>query len=119
MAIKEVIDDYKEWQQLTGGSGFFNYLFGSNNNPSSSGGGHSRNAKGTPYWQGGLTWVGEEGPELVDLPTGSRIYNNQQSTSIGGNTYNVNMNMDMSKMKSINDVVDAVEGLKTSAGCVR
>ena len=119
LAIKEVIDDYKEWQQLTGGSGFFNYLFGSNNNPSSSGGGHSRNAKGTPYWQGGLTWVGEEGPELVDLPTGSRIYNNQQSTSIGGNTYNVSMNMDMSRMKSINDVVEAVEGLKTSAGCKR
>ena len=120
LAIKEVIDDYKEWQQLTGNSGFFNYLFGSNNNPSSGGGGgHSRNAKGTPYWQGGLTWVGEEGPELVDLPTGSRIYNNQQSTSIGGNTYNVNMNMDMSRMKSINDVVEAVEGLKTSAGCTR
>ena len=119
LAIKEVIDDYKEWQQLTGNSGFFNYLFGSNNNPSSSGGGHSRNAKGTPYWQGGLTWVGEEGPELVDLPTGSRIYNNQQSTSIGGNTYNVSMNMDMSRMKSINDVVNAVEGLKTSAGCKR
>ena len=120
LAIKAVIDDYKEWQQLTGGSGFFNYLFGSNNNPSQrSGGGHSRNAKGTPYWQGGLTWVGEEGPELVDLPTGSRIYNNQQSTSIGGNTYNVNMNMDMSRMKSINDVVEAVEGLKTSAGCTR
>ena len=120
LAIKEVIDDYKEWQQLTGNSGFFNYLFGSNNNPSSGGGGgHSRNAKGTPYWQGGLTWVGEEGPELVDLPTGSRIYNNQQSTSIGGNTYNVSMNMDMSRMKSINDVVNAVEGLKTSAGCKR
>lgn len=120
LAIKEVIDDYKEWQQLTGNSGFFNYLFGSNNNPSQgSGGGHSRNAKGTPYWQGGLTWVGEEGPELVDLPTGSRIYNNQQSTSIGGNTYNVSMNMDMSRMKSINDVVEAVEGLKTSAGCKR
>lgn len=120
LAIKEVIDDYKEWQQLTGNSGFFNYLFGSNNNPSSGGGGgHSRNAKGTPYWQGGLTWVGEEGPELVDIPTGSRIYNNQQSTSIGGNTYNVSMNMDMSRMKSINDVVEAVEGLKTSAGCKR
>src|SRR3546814_14104595 len=26
------------------------------------------NAKGTPYWKGGMTWVGERGPELVDLP---------------------------------------------------
>lgn len=32
------------------------------------------NAKGTSFWRGGLTWVGEEGPEIVDLPTGSRIY---------------------------------------------
>ena len=119
LAIKEVIDLYNQWKQATGGDGFFNFLFDKGDNSGSGGGGHSRNAHGTPYWQGGLTWVGEEGPELVEIPTGSRIYNNKQSTSIGGNTYNVSMNMDMSRMKSINDVVNAVEGLKTSAGCVR
>lgn len=120
LAIKELIDLYNQWKQATGGDGFFNFLFDDGSGQTKSGGGgHSRNAHGTPYWQGGLTWVGEEGPELVEIPTGSRIYNNKQSTSIGGNTYNVNMNMDMSRMKSINDVVNAVEGLKTSAGCVR
>lgn len=31
------------------------------------------NARGTKYWKGGTTLVGEEGPEIVDLPQGSRI----------------------------------------------
>ena len=40
------------------------------------------NAMGTQYWRGGPTWVGELGPELVDLPKGSRIYSNQESQQI-------------------------------------
>ncbi|WP_052628209.1 hypothetical protein [Sphingobium sp. YBL2] len=32
------------------------------------------NAVGTPYWSGGMTYVGEHGRELVDLPRGSRIF---------------------------------------------
>ena len=40
------------------------------------------NAGGTPNWRGGLTWVGESGPELVALPRGSRIYSNQDSQQI-------------------------------------
>ncbi len=47
------------------------------------------NAAGTDYWGGGLTWVGEEGPELVDLPAGSTIYSNEESASFGGNTYQI------------------------------
>ena len=31
------------------------------------------NAAGTPYWSGGATWVGENGPEIVNLPGGSRV----------------------------------------------
>src|SRR3546814_2047314 len=37
------------------------------------------NAKGTPYWKGGMTWVGERGPELVDLPRGSAVYPRERS----------------------------------------
>lgn len=40
------------------------------------------NAGGTDNWRGGLTWVGEAGPELVALPQGSRIYNAQESRSM-------------------------------------
>lgn len=33
-----------------------------------------RNARGTSNWRGGVTLVGEEGPELVALPSGSAIH---------------------------------------------
>ena len=42
------------------------------------------NATGTNYWQGGLTWVGEFGPELVQLPRGTEILNRRESTQTGG-----------------------------------
>lgn len=44
------------------------------------------NAAGDANWRGGLTWVGEAGPELVSLPRGSQIYSNQESRSVGGGT---------------------------------
>ena len=116
LAIKKVVDTYREWRELTGGS-FGQFLLHPDGDFEGSKVG--RNATGTQYWRGGLTWVGEEGPEIVEVPRGSRIYNNQQSTSIGGNTYNVSMNMDMTKIKKINDVIEAVEGLEVSAGCGR
>lgn len=37
------------------------------------------NAEGTSNWRGGLTWVGEKGPELVNLPKGSEVLSNPQS----------------------------------------
>lgn len=40
------------------------------------------NANGTANWRGGLTWVGERGPELVDVPRGSRILNNRDSMAM-------------------------------------
>lgn len=42
------------------------------------------NAAGTNNWRGGLTVVGEEGPELVDLPRGSRILPNKESVQFAG-----------------------------------
>lgn len=40
------------------------------------------NAAGDQNWRGGLTWVGEGGPELVRLPRGSQIYSNQESSQM-------------------------------------
>jgi len=55
------------------------------------------NAQGTDYWRGGLTWVGEQGPEIVNLPRGSQIYPNGESMRMasvgatpGGVTVNIN-----------------------------
>ena len=39
----------------------------------------SHNAAGTDFWQGGETWVGEEGPEIVNLPRGSQVIPNDKS----------------------------------------
>ena len=40
------------------------------------------NANGTDNWQGGLTMVGERGPELANLPTGTQIFNAQKSAQM-------------------------------------
>ncbi|CAN2532528.1 hypothetical+protein [Methylocapsa aurea] len=37
------------------------------------------NAAGTSYWPGGATWVGENGPELLNAPRGSSIMPSPQS----------------------------------------
>lgn len=42
------------------------------------------NAQGTDYWRGGLTWVGEKGPEIIDAPKGSRILSNAESMTMAG-----------------------------------
>lgn len=51
------------------------------------------NAEGTSYWRGGLSWVGERGPELVDLPRGSKVIPNRESMDIArgasGQTVNI------------------------------
>lgn len=36
--------------------------------------GFEKNATGTDFFRGGRTLVGEEGPEFVDLPRGSKVY---------------------------------------------
>lgn len=68
-----------------------NYIFG-------------HNAGGTQNWRGSLTWVGEAGPELVDLPKGSKIYNNQESKERAGivNNFNITVN----GIEELNEVVD-------------
>ena len=38
-----------------------------------------------------LTLVGEKGPELVSLPTGSRVYTNAQSKRMAGNSVTNNI----------------------------
>lgn len=41
------------------------------------------NAKGTDNWRGGLTWVGEEGPELINLQKGAQVIPNHRLDSVG------------------------------------
>lgn len=62
------------------------------------------NAGGTENWRGGLTWVGEAGPELVSLPQGSSIYSNQESQQMGGDTFYITI--DAASVKEFNDIVE-------------
>jgi hypothetical protein len=65
--------------------GVLNGVFGGGGDPGTGSGGWpfgpnvGHNARGTDYWRGGLTWVGEEGPELAWLPRGSKVASNPAS----------------------------------------
>ena len=75
------------------------------------------NAKGSQYFEGGTTWVGEEGPELVDLPRGSRIYSNRESRKMAaqaqGNTYYY-VTIDAKNVKEFNDIVRLAQNERVS-----
>lgn len=53
-------------------------------------------ARGTRNHPGGLAIVGEEGPEIVNLPKGSQVYTNSETNDMlrGGDTYIIQVNMD-------------------------
>lgn len=59
------------FRRLFGGSGIFGGI--------ASAFGIGANANGTNNWRGGLTWVGERGKELVNLPKGSQVFDAQKS----------------------------------------
>lgn len=63
------------------------------------------NAGGTDYYEGGETWVGENGPELVSLPRGSRIRNASESAYAGSQTNYWNVTIDAKNVKEFNDIV--------------
>ena len=52
-----------------------------------------RNAAGTSDWRGGLTWVGEAGPELVRLPQHAQILSNQESRALAAGDQHIVINV--------------------------
>lgn len=57
--------------------------------------GIGRNAEGTDNWRGGPTWVGEKGPEIINLPRGSQVIpNNVATASSGGVNAPVSISID-------------------------
>ena len=75
------------------------------------GGRSGRYASGTMYAPGGYSLVGERGPEIVELPRGSKVYpNGTVPAGFGGgetvyesNTYNVTI--DASRVQEFEDIV--------------
>ena len=72
----------------------------------------AHNAAGTDNWRGGLTWVGENGPELVNLPKGSQVLTNQESRGVGGDTFNIRV--DMSQISDIQKLIDMANNYRRS-----
>lgn len=71
----------------------------------------SRNSTGNDNWQGGITWVGENGPELISLPKGTQILNAQESRDFaGGDTFYITI--DAKFVREFNDVVKIAQNAR-------
>ena len=68
------------------------------------------NAGGTDNWRGGLTWVGESGPELVSLPAGSQVMTAQESRNAGGDTFYISINA--ASVREFNDIVELAQSAR-------
>ena len=66
---------------------------------------YGHNAAGTENWRGGLTWVGETGPELVNLPRGSQIMSNEDSRQMMRST-TIYVTIDAKNVKEFNDIIE-------------
>ena len=66
---------------------------------------YGHNAAGTENWRGGLTWVGETGPELVNLPRGSQIMSNEDSRQMMRST-TIYVTIDAKSVKEFNDIIE-------------
>ena len=67
-------------------------------------GNYGRNAGGTDNWRGGLTWVGENGPELAELPAGTKIHTAQESQQMMRQT-TIYVTIDAKNVKEFNDII--------------
>lgn len=67
-----------------------------------------RYATGTRNARGGMALVGENGPELVNLRGGERIYNSSQTRSLlGGDSISIGqITIDAKNVKEFNDIVN-------------
>jgi hypothetical protein len=68
-------------------------------------------ANGTRNSDGGRAWVGEAGPEIVELPRGSKVYTNAESQGMTGDTY-ISITVPADDLVQINNIVKWANGLK-------
>jgi TP901 family phage tail tape measure protein len=70
-----------------------------------------RNALGTSYWGGGETWVGENGPEKVTLPKGSKVQDHQSSVNSSGKSISIAKLADMIIVREEADIEKIAKAL--------
>lgn len=71
------------------------------------------NATGTDNWRGGMTWVGENGPEQAWLPQGTRILSAQESRVSSGDTYYITISA--ASVREFNDIVRIAQNQRRAA----
>ena len=94
----ERIDEYKRWlssELMRGGVVIDNYSDWARR--------MGYNAAGTDNWRGGLSWVGENGPELMYLPPRAQVTSASESREVGGDTIIVNVSA--RDVREFNDLV--------------
>lgn len=74
-------------------------------------------AVGTKYHAGGRALVGEEGPEIVDLPAGSRVYTAAETRRLmrKGETFNLTLNVNMDEVDDVYKLVNIAKKFKQTA----
>lgn len=83
-SIQKGIDRIKEWNATSVKEKVFSVTENIKKIFTGGSSGVASNFSGTSFFQGGLTMVGELGPELIQLPRGSKIYNDHQTKQIVG-----------------------------------
>lgn len=73
------------------------------------------NASGTDNWPGGFTRVGENGPEAMYLPAGTRITSASETRYGAGDIYIDRIVIDAKNVKEFEDVVQLVQNWRVSA----
>lgn len=74
----------------------------------------SRNSTGNDNWRGGLTWVGENGPELAYFPRGTEILNATESREVvGGDTFYITI--DAKNVREFNEIVRIAQTARMNA----
>jgi len=77
-------------------------------------------ATGTTNHPGGYAVVGENGPEIVDMPGGSRVYTAAESARMAGTTQYITVSVNASDLQQVTDVVKLFQqfGQSNKAGAV-
>lgn len=95
--------------------------------PSAVGGGHigfnipmiPTLAKGTDYWQGGIVQISEKGGEIVDLPSGSRVYPHDESVRMARQDGRKNYSIAIAKLADSIVVREEADIDKTAEAIVK
>ena len=122
-SVIEQIQRYLYWSDQVSNEGSILSIFALSGHSSLSKPALRNNASGTMNFGGGLTWMDERGPELVSLPSGSRIHTAAESMSIMNRTannnsndvYNLYVTLDARNVKDFNNAVNFIESLKVEA----